>query len=165
MGLRFKIVLLAVVPLVLAAGVLAFVVEREGTALADRQVAEVERNRLDAKRAELRDPIALARNDIHDLESSGRDDPETRSQALQRLKHLDFGRDGYFFVYSLDGRCLMHPRQPELVGREMRNYTDDTGRLVIRELIATAMASSDGGFHAYLWYRQSQMQGGQQLGL
>ena len=167
MGLRYKIVLLAVVPLVLAAGVLAFVVEREGTALADRQVAEVERSLLDAKKAELRDLIALARHEIHDLESSGRDDSETLSQALQRFKHLDFGRDGYFFVYTLNGRCLMHPRQPELVGREMWNFTDDTGQPVVQRSIAKAKEGPNGGFLVYRWKQpsQSQPQWQQKLGL
>src|SRR5215813_10823787 len=116
MELRYKVVLLAVVPLVLATAVLAFVVEREGRALADRQVAEVEQNLLDAEKAELRDLIAVARNEISDLEGSG---PDGQKQALQRLEHLSFGADGYFFVYGLDGKCLMHARQPELVGREM----------------------------------------------
>ncbi|HEX7840188.1 MAG TPA: cache domain-containing protein [Kofleriaceae bacterium] len=164
MELRHKVVLLAVVPLVLAAGVLAFVVERQGTALVDHQVGDVERNWLDAKEAELRDLMALAQHEIHDLDTSGRDDQETRSQALRRLEHLNFGQDGYFFVYDLQGYCLMHPRQPELVGRDMWNFTDDTGRLVIQEIIAKAKQAPDGGFLPYRWQRPSQKQWRQKLG-
>ena len=153
MELRYKVVLLEVVPLVLAAGVLAFVVEREGTALADRQIAEVEQNLLDAEKAELRDLIAIARNEIRDLEGLGADG---QKQALQRLEHLSFGADGYFFVYGLDGKCLMHPRQPELVGREMLNFTDDRGMRVIQESIKQATSSPNGGFLVYRWQQPSQ---------
>ena len=41
---------------------------------------------------------------------------------------MEFGRDGYFFVYDLQGRNLMHPRQPELVGQELWDLRDTQGQ-------------------------------------
>ena len=51
---------------------------------------------------------------------------------------MEFGRDGYFFVYDLQGRNLMHPRQPELVGQELWDLRDTQGQPVIQNLLAAA---------------------------
>ena len=54
---------------------------------------------------------------------------------------MEFGRDGYFFVYDLQGRNLMHPRQPELVGQELWDLRDTQGQPVIQNLLAAAGAA------------------------
>lgn len=35
-----------------------------------------------------------------------------KQQALRLLGTLDYGTDGYFFVYDMAGNVLMHSRQP-----------------------------------------------------
>ena len=35
-----------------------------------------------------------------------------------------YGSDGYFFLYDFDGVNLMHPRQPEYVGRNLLKLRD-----------------------------------------
>jgi Protein kinase domain/Single Cache domain 2 len=152
--LRWNVVLLAVVPLVLVAGLMAWVVERAGRALADRQVAESEQILLAAKRDELRDLMALVRGAIRDLEDSGRDDEAIRAQVLERLRGLDFGEDGYFYVYDPDGRNLMHARMPQLEGGDQWNLTDDTGQPIIQQILAKARAGD--GFVQIRWSRPSQ---------
>jgi two-component system NarL family sensor kinase len=158
MQLRYKVVLLAVVPLVVVAGLLAFVVEREGRTLTDGQVADVDQQLLDAKKIELQNLMAIARGAIRELEGSARDDDATRSQALKVLRGLDFGKDGYFYVYDLkgpnQGQCLMHPRRPELEHQNQWNLMDDHQQLVIQPLIK--MARNGGGFVQYRWPRPSQ---------
>ena len=36
-------------------------------------------------------------------------------EAKAVLARLDYGGDGYFFVYDLKGKLLVHPRRPYLV--------------------------------------------------
>ena len=78
---------------------------------------------------------------------------------------MEFGRDGYFFVYDLQGRNLMHPRQPELVGQELWDLRDTQGQPVIQNLLAAARR---GGQHGeavhYLWERPSTRQNEEKLG-
>jgi two-component system NarL family sensor kinase len=153
MELRYKILLLAVAPLVVAAGLLTLVVHRQGRALAEGQVVEVEKIVVAAKEEELRHLMALARGAIRDLESS---------RALDKLRGLDYGEDGYFFVYDLQGQSLMHPRLGELVGQNLWNLTDERGQPVIQRLIAKARAG--GGFVEYQWQRPSRQRPSQKLG-
>lgn len=47
--------------------------------------------------------------------------------ALQAQQHSLAERRGYFFLYDLDGVNLMHPRQPELVGRNLIEMRDAGG--------------------------------------
>lgn len=162
MELRYKVVLLAVAPLVLTAGAVALAITYEGRVLAERQVAETERILLAAKQDELRDLVKLARGAIRSLEGSGRDDPETRARALEVLRGLDFGQDGYFYVYELDGRNLMHARMPQLEGRDQLRLTDDIGQPVIQQVLARGRAG--GGFVRYRWSRPSQQRWGYKLG-
>ena len=162
MQLRYQVVLLAVVPLVLAAGLMAFVVEREGRALADAQVAEAERILRAAKQDELRHLVELARGAIRELERAERDDPAIRARALEVLRGLTFGADGYFYVYDLEGRCLMHARMPHLEGRDLRDMVDELGEPIIQQLLARARAG--GGFLEYRWERPSRQSSSQKLG-
>jgi two-component system, NarL family, sensor kinase len=76
-----------------------------------------------------------------------------RSRALDALEKMDFGADGYFFVYDMHGRSLMHPREPDLVGRDLWTMRDPQGALVIQQLIAAA--SHGGGYVRYVWHRPS----------
>ena len=98
------------------------------------------------------------------LQEAG-DDPATRQRALDLLAQMEFGRDGYFFVYDLQGRNLMHPRQPELVGQELWDLRDTQGQPVIQNLLAAARR---GGQHGeavhYLWERPSTRQNEEKLG-
>src|SRR5215208_5582203 len=131
MSLRLKILLLAVVPPVLAAAVLAIVVEHESSVLAGSQVAESEQILITAKQDELRHLMTLAQTAIRDLEDSSRDDKVTRSQVLARLRSLDYGEDGYFYVYDLhvpnEALLLVHPRLPDLENKNQWDLTDDMG--------------------------------------
>jgi signal transduction histidine kinase len=73
----------------------------------------------------------------------------SRAEALRLLGQLDYGPDGYFFVYDLQGRVLMHSRQPELIGRSLIDLQDSQGRFPIRDLLAKAMGwASEGLFHS-----------------
>jgi two-component system NarL family sensor kinase len=85
-----------------------------------------------------------------------------REQALKLLASLDYGPDGYFFVYTLDGTALMHSRQPELVGQSLINLRDAAGRPTIQNLLA--QASAGGGYVEYQWRKPSSEQLAPKLG-
>jgi two-component system NarL family sensor kinase len=153
MRLRTKILLLAILPLLAALALIAFAVQYQERRLAEREHAMVERAYLDARREELRNYVALAASTISPLYARGGNEAVDREQALRLLASLDYGRDGYFFVYDLEGRVLMHSRQPELVGQNLWELRDPQGRFTIQRLIAQARAG--GGFVDYPWRKPS----------
>ena len=153
MRLRTKILLLAILPLLASLALIALAVQQEQRALAEREFALVQDVYLQARRSELRNYVALAASTVRPLyEREGAGEAE-REEALRLLASLDYGTDGYFFVYELDGTVLMHSRQPELVGRNLWELRDPQGRPTIQRLIAQARAG--GGFVDYLWQQPS----------
>ncbi len=162
MRLRSKILLLALLPLLAALGLIAFAVQHQERTLARSEHALVERAYLDARREELRNYVALAVSTIQPLYGRGGNEAADREQALRLLASLDYGRDGYFFVYDLQGTVLMHARQPELVGRNLWALRDPQGRPTIQRLIHQAKAG--GGFVDYPWPKPSSGEAAPKLG-
>ena len=72
---------------------------------------------------------------------------------LALLERINFGSDGYFFVYDRSGKSLMHPRQATLVGKDLWNMTDPHGLPVIQALIRSATEGD--GFQRYGWQKPS----------
>jgi two-component system NarL family sensor kinase len=157
MKLKAKITLLAVVPFLAAIAGIGFGVRQQATSLARAQHATIEAAYMSTKEIELRHYVELATSAIEPLyDANGRharDDAQLRMQALDVLRKLDFGPDGYFFVYDLHGNALMHPREPGRVGHNYWLLRDPQGSLTIQQLIAAA--SHGGGYVRYLWLRPS----------
>jgi two-component system NarL family sensor kinase len=157
MKLKAKIFLLAFVPFLAAIAGIAFGVRHQATALAGVQHDTTQSAYMASKEIELRHYVDLATSAIKPLYDeagkNGRDDATLRDRALAMLEKMDFGQDGYFFVYDMHGRSLMHPREPDLVGRDLWTLRDPAGSLTIQQLIAAA--AQGGGYVRYVWHRPS----------
>lgn len=153
MKLKAKILSLAVAPLLLAIAVIGGLLMVETQRLERQQAQLLEDTLLSTKRDELRSYIALALTSIEHLYGSGRDDEAAKEQTKAILSSMNFGDDGYFYVYDQTGLNLVHPRQPDLVGTNLWNMRDSDGTYVIREL--TARAKEGGGYQRYLWPKPS----------
>ncbi|MBR8655282.1 cache domain-containing protein [Achromobacter sp. Marseille-Q0513] len=164
MKLRLKILLLAAVPLLAAMAAITVAVYLQGLKLAQMEKQVVETAWLGSKESELRHYVSLAYSAVAPLQEAG-DDPATRQRALDLLAQMEFGRDGYFFVYDLQGKNLMHPRQPDLVGRELWDLRDTQDQPVIQNLLAAARRGGQQGEAVhYLWERPSTHQNEEKLG-
>jgi len=162
MRLRLKIALLALLPLVASLLLIAVAVRQQERELLAREHAAVQRAYMDARRDELRHYVELAVSTLQPLyertpglaaQGSALDVERDKREALRLLSALDYGEDGYFFVYDLQGRVLMHSRQAELIGQNLWELRDPQGRPTIQQLIAQAKAG--GGYVEYLWRKPS----------
>lgn len=149
LSLRGRLFLLALLPLLASLALIALAVRQQESELAAREHALVRASYMDARRTELRHYVDLAVSTIKPLLGQ----PGGRERALAILSSLDYGPDGYFFVYSLDGRVLMHSRQAELIGQNLWELRDPKGRPTIQQLINQAKAG--GGYVEYLWRKPS----------
>ena len=150
---KLKVILLAVIPLAGSLALIAMAVSYQARDLAGRERNLVETATMASKRAELRHYVDLARSALAPLYDSGRNDAATKRQAIALLASMDYGHDGYFFLYDMSGTSLMHPRQPDLVGTNLWDMRDADGTFVIRELIKRA--KEGGGYQRYLWPKPS----------
>ena len=153
MKLKAKILVLAVAPLLLAIAFIGGLMVVETQRLEREQAQVLEEVLLNTKRDELRSYIALALTSIGNLYGAGRDDEAAKEQAKAILSSMNFGDDGYFFVYDKEGLNLVHPRMPDLVGQNLWDMRDADGIYVIRELIERA--KEGGGYQRYLWPKPS----------
>jgi len=156
MKIKTKIFLLAIVPFLVAIAGIGIGVRMQAAALAKAQRETVEAAYISSKEAELKHYVELATTAIspfYEASGDGKDDAALKAQALAMLQRMDFGPDGYFFVYDMKGDSLMHPREPDLVGHNWWLLRDPNGSLTIQQLVAAA--SKGGGYVRYVWHRPS----------
>jgi two-component system NarL family sensor kinase len=151
-SLRWKIVTLAIVPLLCAALFVAVEIQRQSARLAEQQVGLIEASMKEQKRTELRHAIALVAGELAVLDDE-RDEARASDRAKALIAAAHYGDDGYFFAYTRDGTCLVHPKLPELVGKNLYPLVDSRGRRVIPSLVETAERGS--GFQEYEWVKPS----------
>ncbi|WP_324732056.1 cache domain-containing protein [Pseudomonas paeninsulae] len=153
MQLKQKLVALAILPLLLAIAVIGALVLSHAQRLGEQQEQLIETSIIASKKTELQNYVELGLSAVARLYASGRDDAVTQQQVLNILLGLDYGSDGYFFVYDGRGRSLMHPRQPELIGRDLVNMTNPHWVQAIQALLLSARSGD--GFQRYQWEKPS----------
>ena len=75
---------------------------------------------------------------------------EAKKQTLETLKVMRYGQDGYLSVNDSKSIVLMHPIKPQLVGKDLSNFTDPAGNHVYLDIVK-AGSQEGGGFTDYLW--------------
>lgn len=153
MQARTAWLLLGIGPLLLTLAGVAWVVNQRAQVLSDMHVQAVEPVLLAARRAELQGKVNLGRSAIAHLVRDGMPDEQAQQQALAILRRLEFGHDGFFFVYDFAGNLLLHPRDRAMEGRNLLNLRDSQGRYTVQRLLA--QARSGGGHLQYEWRRPS----------
>jgi two-component system, NtrC family, sensor kinase len=62
---------------------------------------------------------------------------ELKSELLEKIRNIRFGKDGYIFMYDLNGNTLSHYKK-ELIGKNRINEKNEEGRYLIKEIIEFA---------------------------
>ncbi|MBZ0329797.1 cache domain-containing protein [Halomonas sp. ANAO-440] len=151
---RTKLTLLTLLPLlILIAGVTFFAIHQSAR-LSGVQSEILKDGLLQAKKAELKNYMELSYTAIRDIY----EDPSLPREVAQGLvadafHRMEYGSDGYFFVYDYQGLNVVHPRLEHLVGQDLWNFRDEDGKLLIQQLIHRAQEG--GGFTEYRWDKPS----------
>ena len=161
MQLRLKIFLLSIVPMSIALGSVILTVRHQTVKLAKQERDLVESTYLASREAELRAHVKLAQSAIAPLLKDAAN-PLRQAEAIAILNRLEYGKDGYFFVYDMKGKNLMHPRQPELVGQNLLSLIDPFGDSPIQKLLESTRKG--GGIVRYYWEKPSSKQVAFKLG-
>lgn len=77
---------------------------------------------------------------------------QAKADAMETLRPMVYGDNGYFFLYSRDGTVVMLAPKPELEGQNKIDLKDPNGVFVIQELV-NVTANGNGGFVSYHWDR------------
>lgn len=163
MNLKAKILLLAILPLLVAAGLLSLLGLNHSRQLADQVLQVYEYNLTESRTQALREQMDLASSAIrHVTDNPELTDAEAQEAVKALLHDLSFGEDGYFFAYTQDGVNIVHPMIPEFVGEDLYNFQDREGNFLIQGLLNAA--NSGGGYYRYIWERPPLMEQEDKLG-
>ncbi|EHP41733.1 methyl-accepting chemotaxis sensory transducer [Cupriavidus basilensis OR16] len=75
---------------------------------------------------------------------------EAKQQALERVRGIRFGEDGYFTLMHSNAVVVMHPFKPEMNGKNMEDTKDPKGTYLFRDIAAIGKGAGQ-GYVQYLW--------------
>ncbi|NWB64291.1 methyl-accepting chemotaxis protein, partial [Pseudomonas sp. F1002] len=150
MRLRSKVILLALVPTFILAVALSAVSITVLFRLAQEEVEQARQLLLKERSAALENHVQMAVSSvkaIYDTSTFG--DVEARDRAVQIMRKLSYGEQGYFFGYDRDIVRLFWADKDIDIGVSFYNAMDANGVYVIREL--NRLAREGKHFLRYDW--------------
>ncbi|MGF6788227.1 methyl-accepting chemotaxis protein [Paraburkholderia sp. 35.1] len=108
--------------------------------------------RLDERKADLKHASELALSVVKtfgdQVAAGSMPLAEAQKRAMDSIRNMRFGKDGYFMILNSQSHILMHPAKAELNGMDVVDYKDPNGVYLFREMVA--VIKHDGkGFTAY----------------
>jgi len=151
---RTKLTLLTLAPLLILIIGIALVAIHQSARLSSVQSDILKSGLMEAKRAELKNYAELAYTVVRETyEQASATDAGAKASVAHAFRTMEYGSDGYFFVYDYQGNNIAHPRLTHLEGQDLWEFRDEDGTLLIQELIRKARAG--GGFTEYRWDKPS----------
>ncbi len=102
-------------------------------------------------RAQVETAISLTENIYLEYEQGLISEADARHKVLTYLSKMKYPGSGYFWILDNNGVMLMHPYNPKLIGQNLWDLKDASGKYFVRKHITAARAG--GGFNSYLWPR------------
>ena len=154
MPLKAKLILLTLLPLLLVTASISWISLHQTKTLGAKEVEIFRDSLIKSRENALKDTVDLAFDAIEHIYN----DPDIKEAQAKKevrtiLSKLRYGSDGYFFAYDRHGTNLVHPIQPELIGKNLLQLQDEDGGFLIEALLREAQTG--GGFHQYLWQKPS----------
>ncbi len=75
---------------------------------------------------------------------------EIEQIIVNALRPINFANHGYYFISDLNGRPVLFPGRPELVGTDLSNYQDSCGQYITKDMIKIVKKFRE-GFYEYHW--------------
>lgn len=156
MQLRLKLLLLSTIPILVALGSVAVTVRHQTLKLAHQERELVESAYLHSKETELHHYVQLAQSAMARIAADVADPAARHQQALALLSRMQFGKDGYFFVYDRQGNVLLDAQQMGLAGVDLCDPSNPQSEAPANLILAKAREG--GGLVRYLWQKPSSQQ-------
>jgi len=84
---------------------------------------------------------ALVKKAIESFKSKGKD---ATFAEINNPKGKFTDRDLYIFVYDMNGKCLAHGQNPEMIGKDLIDKVDADGKYFVKERIEIAKTKGSG---------------------
>lgn len=151
--MRIRLIALTAALTLLVLAALAVMVQRQTLKLAGQERELVKKIYAQSKEVELRHYVSLAQAALGRLAAQDGDVAAQQRQALSLLSQMQFGKDGYFFVYDRHGNMLLEPSQMGLQGINFCESDNPAGFEQAGMIMASARQG--GGLVRYDWMKPS----------
>ncbi len=74
----------------------------------------------------------------------------TKDEIIRTMKHIRYGKDGYFWINDFEPKMIMHPFTPYLDGESLKDFKDPNGVFLFNEMVQVATKNQE-GYVAYSW--------------
>jgi methyl-accepting chemotaxis protein len=143
LSIRSKVVLLCVVPALLLAVLITGLAVMLLQKTADDQINDTRRTLITDRQNALEHSVQVAQSAIASLyDASAPGDLTARDKAVNVLKQLRYGTDGYYFGYDANSVRVFWADKDVKIGESFSNFRDPDGVFVINELVRVAKAGS-----------------------
>ncbi|PPK44568.1 methyl-accepting chemotaxis sensory transducer with Cache sensor [Trinickia symbiotica] len=94
--------------------------------------------------------MSIVKRDYELSQQHAMSEDDAKKKALEAVAAIRYGRDGYLSINDSKPVMLMHPIKPQLIGKDLANFTDPAGNHLFIDLVR-AGSQEGGGFVDYLW--------------
>lgn len=156
MTLPLRLLYIAILQVILTSIITYYLVSNEYRELSDKSVKALESFLVAQKEQELKNYTAIALSSVEHIHALNKENSKEVQTVVTNIVNnmLYNGDDGYFFIYDNKGNNIVHPKEPNRVGKNWWNLEDSNGKNVIQALMKKAQ--SGGGFYRYNWLKPSE---------
>ena len=148
-SIRIRFLAISLIPLILTI-VLVTLISISNLSSSAKLSIELYRNSLlENKREALMHETEIAVKAIDKFYQEG-DTEASRKSALEMVKHLRFGKSGYFWINDYRPYMVMHPTNPKLDGQDLSGFKDPNGVFLFNEM-AKVVKAEGAGYVPYMW--------------
>ena len=77
---------------------------------------------------------------------------EAQKRAMEGVRHMRYGTEGYVTIFNSHPTMLMHPTAPKMIGKDLGDYKGPNGNHIYEDIVA--IIKRDGkGFYSYAFPR------------
>jgi len=153
MTIPLRMLYISVIQAILTAVITYYLVTNQYRELSENNVKTLETFLISQKEQELKNYTSIALSSVEHMHGLLSD---SNQQVVEEMfKNMLYNDDdGYFFIYDDKAVAIVHPKQPERVGKSWWYLEDDDGDKIIQTLLEKAHAG--GGFSQYNWLKPSE---------
>ena len=153
MTIPLRMLYISVIQVILTAVITYYLVTNQYRELSKNNVKTLETFLISQKEQELKNYTAIALSSVEHMRGLiGDSSQQVVEEMFKNMLYND--EDGYFFIYDNKAVAIVHPKQPDRVGKSWWNLEDDNGDKIIQILLQKAHAG--GGFYQYNWLKPSE---------
>lgn len=147
LSIKQRLLAVSIIPLVIVSGALLLLISSQLGKLVDEQVESARAVLVDSRKAELKQMLDMAYNVVKPLY-----DQDDKGAAIELLKRMQFGEDGYIFGYNSKAERVFSGSSDENIGKSYYDYKDVNGVYLIRDLVKASQQNRTGSGNEFVTY-------------